>query len=54
MIKLYEIEIEFIKVFLLGSFMGWQFCKYFIPDRKMKWTEIKNVRFSFMNKNHKI
>jgi hypothetical protein len=53
MIELYETEIEFIKVFLLGIFLGWNFRKYFWTNRKVKWVSIKNVKYPFMNKTHK-
>jgi hypothetical protein len=55
MIQLYEIEIEFIKVFCLGIFLGWQFRKYIgRNDKLIKWVTIKNIKYPFMNKKHKI
>lgn len=54
MIQLYEIEIEFLKVFFLGVFIGWNFKKYFSINERVKWVTIKNVRFPFMNQKHKI
>jgi hypothetical protein len=53
-IELYEIEIEFIKVFILGGFLGWYFRKYFWVNQKVKWVSIKNIKYPIMNKNHKI
>ena len=53
--SLFEVEIEFLKVFILGVFFGFQFRKYFYGiERKIPWTTIKNVKFSFMNTKHKI
>lgn len=54
MILLQEIEIEFIKVFSLGLYLGWSFRKYFFINERVKWTTIKNVKFPFMNIKHKI
>lgn len=53
MIEIREIEIEFLKVFLLGVFLGWNFCKYLRPVRSKGWMTIKNIRFDFMNEKHK-
>ena len=53
MISLYESEIEFLKVFMLGLFFGWNFRKYFWVNERVKWETIKNVRFPFMNQKHK-
>lgn len=51
--KLYEIELEFIKIFMLGIFFGWQSRKYLLGGGKIPWHTINNVRFIFMNKKHK-
>lgn len=56
MIQLFDVEIEFIKVFALGFFMGWIVRKYLYgsQERFVPWTSIKNVRFPFMNIRHKL
>ena len=54
MISLYETEIEFFKVFFLGIFFGWNFRKYLWVNQKIKWVSIYNLKYSFMNKKHKI
>lgn len=52
---MFESEIEFMKVFILGIYFGVQVRKYFYgTDRRVPWTTIKNVRFSFLNIKHKI
>jgi hypothetical protein len=51
MISLYEIEIEFIKVLLLGFFCGWHLRKFvYGREKKLQTVLIKNIKYSFMNK----
>jgi len=50
---LLEGELEFIKVFVLGVFLGYQLRKYFYGiERNVPWTSIKNIRFNFLNIIH--
>lgn len=53
MIELYQIEVEFLKVFMLGIFLGWNFRKYLVYPKVKKWSVVKNIRFRFMNEVHK-
>lgn len=52
--RLFDVEWEFLKIFLLGMFLGIQLRKYFFgTERDVPWMTIKNMRFPFMNDKHK-
>ncbi len=50
MLVLQNSEIELIKIFILGFFLGWTSRKYLKGHgRNMPWTQITNMKYSFMN-----
>lgn len=52
MISMYEIELEFIKIMCLGFFFGWHLRKFIYGrEKKLQTVFIKNLKYSFMNKN---
>jgi len=53
--KLYEIEIEFIKVLLLGIFFGWYLFKLLGTSKKSSHLrEIKQFKYFELNKTTKL
>jgi F0F1-type ATP synthase assembly protein I len=54
MIQLQNAEIELIKVFVLGVFLGWTSRKYLKGHgRHTPWTLITNMKYPFMNLGRK-
>jgi hypothetical protein len=54
MIELYQIELEFLKVFAIGAFIGWKIRKVLRPNKRPNWTHIKNIKYPELNKKGKI